>query len=76
MEETRRSDLAEARSADDVRRALAEQDYLADQGLATAVFLALRMGRPLFCEGDAGVGKTSVAAAIAVALYAPLIRLK
>jgi MoxR-like ATPase len=76
MEETRRSDLAEARSADDVRRALAEQDYLADQGLATAVFLALRMGRPLFCEGDAGVGKTSVAAAIADALNAPLIRLQ
>ena len=76
MEETRRSDLAEALSADDVRRALAEQDYLADQGLATAVFLALRMGRPLFCEGDAGVGKTSVAAAIADALNAPLIRLQ
>ena len=76
MEETRRSALAEALSADDVRRALAEQDYLADQGLATAVFLALRMGRPLFCEGDAGVGKTSVAAAIADALNAPLIRLQ
>ena len=43
MEETRRSALAQAGSAEDVRRALAEQDYLADQGLATAVFLALRM---------------------------------
>jgi MoxR-like ATPase len=76
MQDTGRSTLAEAQSAEDVRRALAEQDYLADPGLATAVFLALRMGRPLFCEGDAGVGKTSVAAAIAGALNAPLIRLQ
>lgn len=68
--------LADARSPEDVRRALAEQDYLADVGLATAVFLALRMRRPLFCEGDAGVGKTSVANAIAGALGAPLIRLQ
>src|SRR4029450_12101503 len=72
----RRSDLAEARSADDVRRALAGQDYLADQGLATAGFPALRVGRPPFWEGEAGVGKTSVAAAIADALNAPLIRLQ
>jgi MoxR-like ATPase len=76
MQDTAGSTLAEAQSAEDVRRALAEQDYLADPGLATAVFLALRMGRPLFCEGDAGVGKTSVAAAIAGALSAPLIRLQ
>lgn len=68
--------LAGARSPEDVRRALAEQDYLADVGLATAVFLALRMRRPLFCEGDAGVGKTSVATAIADGLGAPLIRLQ
>ncbi len=68
--------LADARSPEDVRRALAEQDYLADVGLATAVFLALRMRRPLFCEGDAGVGKTSVATAIADGLGAPLIRLQ
>lgn len=68
--------LADARSPEDVRLALAEQDYLADTGLATAVFLAMRMQRPLFFEGDAGVGKTSVAAAIAAALDAPLIRLQ
>jgi MoxR-like ATPase len=50
--------------------------YLADQGLATAAFLALRMGRPLFCEGEAGVGKTSLARALSEVLGAPLIRLQ
>lgn len=70
------SRLPGAQSPEDVRLALAEEDYLADTGLATAIFLALRMRRPLFCEGDAGVGKTSVAAAIAGALGAPLIRLQ
>ncbi len=76
MTEPGKTSLASAESVEDVQRALAEQDYLADRGLTTAVFLALRMGRPLFCEGDAGVGKTSVAAAIATALGAPLIRLQ
>ncbi len=51
-------------------------DYLADDGLATAAFLALRMGRPLFVEGEAGVGKTSLAQALADVLAAPLIRLQ
>jgi MoxR-like ATPase len=51
-------------------------DYLADDGLATAAFLALRMGRPLFVEGEAGVGKTALAQALADALDAPLIRLQ
>jgi MoxR-like ATPase len=60
----------------DLRRLLDEQDYLADDGLATAAFLALRMRRPLFCEGDAGVGKTALAGALAGALGAPLIRLQ
>jgi MoxR-like ATPase len=50
--------------------------YLADTGLATAVFLALRMGRPLFLEGEAGVGKTSLAQALATLIDAPLIRLQ
>lgn len=50
--------------------------YLADEGLATAAFLALRMGRPLFLEGEAGVGKTSLAHALASVLEAPLIRLQ
>jgi MoxR-like ATPase len=51
-------------------------DYLTDDGLATAAFLALRMGRPLFVEGEAGVGKTSLAQALADVLGAPLIRLQ
>ncbi len=50
--------------------------YLADEGLATAAYLALRMHRPLFCEGDAGVGKTALAAALAQVLGADLIRLQ
>src|SRR6266567_3077625 len=50
--------------------------YLADRGLATAAFLALRMGRPLFCEGEPGTGKTSLAAALAEALHLRLIRLQ
>jgi MoxR-like ATPase len=51
-------------------------DYLADDGLATAAFLALRMGRPLFVEGEAGVGKTALAQALADALQVRLIRLQ
>ncbi|MEV1179359.1 MoxR family ATPase, partial [Nonomuraea sp. NPDC049784] len=50
--------------------------YLADEGLATAAFLALRMGRPLFLEGEAGVGKTELAKTLATLLDAPLIRLQ
>ena len=50
--------------------------YLADEGLATAAYLALRMHRPLFCEGDAGVGKTALAGALAEVLGADLIRLQ
>jgi MoxR-like ATPase len=59
-----------------VRDRLAEQDYLADIGLATAVFLTLRTQRPLFLEGEAGVGKTAVAHALAGMLDAPLVRLQ
>jgi MoxR-like ATPase len=55
---------------------LADVGYLADKGLATAVFLALRLHRPLFLEGDAGVGKTALAQAVADVLDAPLIRLQ
>ena len=55
---------------------LEQQDYLADTGLATAAFLALRMQRPLFCEGDAGVGKTALATALAAMLDTPLNRLQ
>jgi MoxR-like ATPase len=50
--------------------------YLADEGLASAAYLALAMGRPLLLEGEAGTGKTSLAAALAELLDAPLIRLQ
>ena len=63
-------------SAEEVRRRFDEQDYLADQGLATAVFLALRLGLPLLLEGESGVGKTSAAQVLARALDAPLVRLQ
>jgi MoxR-like ATPase len=56
--------------------ALAGQNYLAERGLATAIFLALRLGRPLFLEGEAGVGKTEVAKVLAALLGRPLIRLQ
>jgi MoxR-like ATPase len=55
---------------------LAEVGYLADEGLATAAYLGLRLHRPLFCEGEAGVGKTELAKALATVLGAPLIRLQ
>ena len=55
---------------------LAKADYLADRSLATVLFLALRMGRPLFLEGEAGVGKTEVAKVLATTLGRKLIRLQ
>jgi len=55
---------------------LAEHSYLADEGLATAAYLGLKLSRPLFCEGEAGVGKTELAKALAALLGAPLIRLQ
>ncbi|THA23689.1 MoxR family ATPase [Streptomyces sp. RKND-216] len=61
---------------DGVRARLAETGYLVDEGLAIACHLALTLHRPLFCEGDAGVGKTALAAALARALDAELIRLQ
>src|SRR4030088_1432425 len=51
-------------------------DYLAERSLATVLFLALRMGRPLFLEGEAGVGKTEIAKVLAAALGRRLIRVK
>ena len=59
-----------------MQQRLAAQHYLADHGVAVSVFLALRLGRPLFLEGEAGVGKTSLATAVAAALDADLIRLQ
>ena len=61
---------------DDVRSALSSVDYLADEGLATAVFLAIELKRPLMLEGDAGVGKTELAKALASWTGGNLIRLQ
>jgi len=55
---------------------LAGVDYLVDEGLATSIFLSLRLPQPLLLEGEAGVGKTEAAKALAVALDTPLIRLQ
>jgi MoxR-like ATPase len=55
---------------------LEEQGYLPDEGVATAAYLAMTMRRPLFLEGDAGVGKTALAHALAAVVGAPLIRLQ
>jgi MoxR-like ATPase len=55
---------------------LAKASYLADRSLATVLFLALRMGRPLFLEGEAGVGKTEIAKVLAATLARRLIRLQ
>ena len=55
---------------------LAAADYLADRSLATVLFLALRMGRPLFLEGEAGVGKTEIAKVLSATLGRRLIRLQ
>jgi MoxR-like ATPase len=57
-------------------RRLAEVDYLVDEGLATSMFLSVRLPQPLLLEGEAGVGKTEAANALALVLDTPLIRLQ
>jgi len=64
------------RSIDEVIRALEAHRYIAERGLATAIFLALRLNRPLFLEGEPGVGKTEVAKVLADLLETELIRLQ
>ena len=61
---------------EDLAAALDRVGYLPDAGVATAAFLAWRMHRPLFCEGEPGTGKTALALALARALELPLIRLQ
>jgi MoxR-like ATPase len=63
-------------SIDDTLALLAAADYLADRSLATVLFLALKMGRPLFLEGEAGVGKTEIAKVLSATLGRRLIRLQ
>jgi MoxR-like ATPase len=63
-------------SVDELRRALRSQAYLADEGLATAIYLAVSLDRPLLLEGEAGVGKTEVAKVLAAVLGRDLIRLQ
>ena len=63
-------------SADDLRKALLEQSYIADRGLSTGLYLALALGRPILVEGEAGVGKTELARSLAAATGAELIRLQ
>jgi MoxR-like ATPase len=70
------SPLALPTSIDATTALLAEADYLADRSLGTVLYLALKMGRPIFLEGEAGVGKTEIAKVLAQTLGRRLIRLQ
>ena len=63
-------------SAGAVRAGLGQHGYLADEGLATSIFLALSLRRPLLLEGEAGVGKTEVAKVLAAWTGGELVRLQ
>jgi MoxR-like ATPase len=63
-------------SVDQVMQLLASQEYVAERHLATTLYLAITMGRPLFLEGEAGVGKTEIAKVLARALNRKLVRLQ
>src|SRR5262245_35375992 len=71
-----RSPLSIPASVDALQDALAREQYIAERGLAVPIYLSLRLKRPLFLEGEAGVGKTEVAKVLAAALRTPLIRLQ
>ncbi|MEC9034667.1 MAG: MoxR family ATPase [Actinomycetota bacterium] len=68
--------ISDSSTVEDVVSCLREQDYLADEGLATAIFLALRLKKPLLLEGEAGVGKTEVAKALSSSINCEMIRLQ
>src|SRR5581483_35473 len=63
-------------SIEDLESALHRENYIADRGLATAIFIALTLQKPLFVEGEPGVGKTEIAKVLARALDTRLIRLQ
>ena len=63
-------------SVDELQRALNQYDYIAERGLSVAIFLALKTGKPLFLEGDAGVGKTEIAKVLSALLDTSLIRMQ
>ena len=63
-------------SIDETLTLLTSADYMADRSLATVLYLSLKMQRPLFLEGEAGVGKTEIAKVLASSLDRPLIRLQ
>ncbi|MDA0748835.1 MAG: MoxR family ATPase, partial [bacterium] len=64
------------KSIEEVERKFAEQGYIADRTLATTIFLAVALGKPIFLEGEPGVGKTEVAKVMAQILKTDLIRLQ
>ncbi len=66
----------EINSIDDLQQQLAVSDYVSERSLATAIFLSLKLQRPLFLEGEAGVGKTEIAKVLSALLDRPLIRLQ
>jgi len=68
--------IAPPASIAETKALLASQNYVGDTALATVIFLALRMGRPLFLEGEAGVGKTEIAKVLSAGLGRKLIRLQ
>jgi MoxR-like ATPase len=68
--------VRQLQSVQDVTKILAEQAYIADRGLSTAVYLAMSLGRPLLLEGEPGVGKTEISKALSAAFDVELIRLQ
>ena len=68
--------MSDEPTLDDLRRGLDDVDYLVDDGLAMALFLAVRLRQPLLLEGEPGVGKTTAAKALAASLETPVVRLQ
>lgn len=69
-------DTHQVESIDHLQELLRQQRYIADRSLTTSIFLALRLGKPLFLEGEAGVGKTEIAKVLSALLNRSLIRLQ